>query len=77
MNQLALLPLPENFTKNANALLTKREAEVITLLADGHTWKSAADRLGISHHTIRVYVQHIHLKLKVPNTPAAILLLCR
>ncbi len=78
MSQLSLsLPPPERFAENAKAKLSPREAQVITLLADGQTWKSAAAQLGISIRTVQAYVSNIRRKLNVPNTPAAVLFLSR
>jgi DNA-binding NarL/FixJ family response regulator len=33
--------------------LTTRQRDVLAALADGHTYQSAAERLGFSHSTIR------------------------
>jgi DNA-binding NarL/FixJ family response regulator len=78
MSQLSLrLPPPERFTHNAKTKLSPRETEVITLLADGQTWKATAAQLGISIRTVQAYVVNIRRKLNVPNTPAAVLFLSR
>jgi DNA-binding CsgD family transcriptional regulator len=78
MSQLSLrLPPPRQFLDNARAKLSPRETEVISCLADGQTWKECAAVLGISERTVRAYVENIRRKLGVPNTSAAILLLCR
>lgn len=45
--------------------LTARESEVLDLLARGLTYAQAADVLGISINTVRVYVRHIYEKLDV------------
>lgn len=78
-NQLSLnLPPPPQFNINAKAnKLSPREIQVITLLADGQTWKAAAATLGISVRTVQAYVLNIRRKLNVPNTAAAVLSLCR
>jgi DNA-binding CsgD family transcriptional regulator/tetratricopeptide (TPR) repeat protein len=47
--------------------LTKREAEVLTLVARGHTNREIADQLVISVKTAGVHVTHILQKLNAPN----------
>jgi DNA-binding NarL/FixJ family response regulator len=53
-------------------LLSKREQEVLTLLAEGLAKKEIAERLRISTTTIVTHVNHIYEKLNAPNAPAAI-----
>lgn len=53
-------------------LLTEREMEVLTLLADGYERKEIAKRLEIRNTTISSHVKHIYEKLDVQNAPAAI-----
>ena len=52
--------------------LSKRELEVLTLLADGLARKEIADRLGISTYTVVYHIKHMFEKLEAINTPAAI-----
>ncbi|QDV25195.1 Response regulator protein VraR [Aureliella helgolandensis] len=53
-------------------MLTEREVEVLSLLADGCERKSIADQLRISNATVCTHVAHIYEKLKVQNAPAAV-----
>ena len=53
-------------------LLTKRETEVLSLLAEGCVKKEIAERLNISPSTVVSHVAHIYEKLNAPNAPAAI-----
>jgi DNA-binding NarL/FixJ family response regulator len=53
-------------------LLTKRELEVLTMLAEGHVKKEIADRLQIGFTTVVSHVTNIYEKLNAPNAPAAI-----
>ena len=53
-------------------LLTKRETEVLSLLAEGCVKKNIAERLNISPSTVVSHVAHIYEKLNAPNAPAAI-----
>lgn len=45
--------------------LTRREAEIVDLLAAGCGTKDIASRLGISGETVKVHLQHIYRKLGV------------
>jgi len=48
-------------------LLTRREAEVLELLADGLTNREIAERLFISQKTVGTHLGHIVDKLRVHN----------
>lgn len=50
--------------KDAYALST-REAEVMNLLARGHTVSSIAESLFISENTVRTHSKHIYAKMDV------------
>ncbi len=53
--------------------LTRREHEVLTLLARGHAYKDIADRLRLSIHTVHEHVRNSFEKLGVHNrTEAAV-----
>lgn len=43
--------------------LTKRELEVVTLMADGYSNQEIGDRLDISIHTIKFHADHVIKKL--------------
>jgi DNA-binding NarL/FixJ family response regulator len=45
--------------------LTKREKEVVNLLADGLKYQEIADKLFISKETVRLHIRHIYKKLEV------------
>jgi DNA-binding NarL/FixJ family response regulator len=49
----------------ALAPLTRREAEVAVLIADGLADREIAERLFLSHHTVSQYVKQIYRKLEV------------
>ena len=53
-------------------LLSKRELEVLTMLAEGRVKKEIAEGLRISLTTVVSHVGHIYEKLNAPNAPAAI-----
>jgi len=53
--------------------LTTRETEVLRLLAQGSTYSTAGDKLGISLHTITTHVKSIYRKLEVHSAAAAVM----
>jgi DNA-binding NarL/FixJ family response regulator len=57
--------------------LTKREREVISLLAEGHSNRDLAALLGIQEATVEVHLTHIYRKLGLENRTAAALWACR
>jgi len=63
-------PEPEPTAKTS--LLTPREREVLTAMADGASNKSIARRLGISHHTVKFHVAAILTKLDADSRTEAV-----
>lgn len=53
--------------KEAQALLSDREREVLHLLSKGLQYKEIAERLFISHETVKKHLKHIYQKLHVQN----------
>lgn len=53
--------------------LTPRESDVIRLIARGCTYVQAADRLGISLHTVTSHVKNAYRKLGVRSGAAAVM----
>lgn len=51
--------------------LSKREHEVLTLLAQGYLYKEIADKLGVSLNTVRTYLQRVYEKLHVQSRTEA------
>lgn len=51
--------------------LTKRECDVLILVAQGYRDRDIADRLSISVCTVHNHVRHIIRRLEVPNRTAA------
>jgi DNA-binding NarL/FixJ family response regulator len=51
--------------------LSRRELEVLELIAEGLTNQAIADRLVISGHTVHRHVSSILRKLEVPTRSAA------
>lgn len=53
--------------------LSPREIELLRLLADGHSYKTAAATLDISMDTVRFHIRHIYEKLHVHSKSEAVL----
>jgi DNA-binding CsgD family transcriptional regulator len=54
--------------------LTRRQAEVLGLVADGHTRQEIADRLGISYDTVKRHVENILARMDARNSAHAVAL---
>jgi DNA-binding NarL/FixJ family response regulator len=52
--------------------LSKRENEVLALLAQGYLYKEIADTLGISIQTVNTYIRRIYEKLQVHSRSQAV-----
>jgi two-component system nitrate/nitrite response regulator NarL len=55
-----------------NHSLTPREIELLAMLADGHSYQSAAGGLGITANTVRTHIRSIYEKLHVHTQTAAV-----
>jgi DNA-binding CsgD family transcriptional regulator len=53
--------------------LTSRERDVLRLVARGHTYAGAAERLGLSTHTVASHIKKIYRKLGVHSAGAAVM----
>jgi DNA-binding NarL/FixJ family response regulator len=53
-------------------ILTKREKEMLELLAKGYRYKEIAEQLFISFETVRTHIHHIYEKLQVQSRTEAI-----
>ena len=75
MNQATeLMTLKSNISENMQEMkrLTKRESQVLALLAEGFTKEKIAERLLIAQSTVTSHVRHIYQKLGVSNAHGAI-----
>jgi DNA-binding NarL/FixJ family response regulator len=59
---------PERASHN----LTLQEAELLRLMVEGHSYKTAAASLGISVSTVSFHLQNIYSKLQVHSKSAAV-----
>jgi len=58
--------------KNPTDVLSKRENEVLVLLAQGYLYKEIADQLGISFQTVNTHIRRIYEKLHVHSRSQAV-----
>ena len=61
----AIRERPSNASQNANASLTKREKDVLRLIAKGLSNKMIARKLGITEGTVKVHVKHLLHSLRL------------
>jgi DNA-binding NarL/FixJ family response regulator len=52
--------------------LTNKELEVLSLLAEGNSYKMVADKLGISYNTVNSHIKKIYEKLHVHSLGEAV-----
>jgi NarL family two-component system response regulator YdfI len=70
LDALAANPRPAKMAEP----LTPRELELLNLLAEGHSNKAIAHRLGISEHTVKFHVTSIMAKLDAGSRTEAVTL---
>lgn len=54
-------------------MLTARETDVVSLLAQGCTYEQIGLRLGISLHTVTSHIKNLYRKLEVHSAAAAVM----
>jgi DNA-binding NarL/FixJ family response regulator len=62
----------QSFQKSNDSILSERETEVISLLAQGKSYKSIGESLFISRNTIKFHIKNIYDKLEVNTRERAI-----
>ncbi|HRO02905.1 MAG TPA: response regulator transcription factor [Terricaulis sp.] len=74
--RLARKPAPATFERNDAALaalgLTRREQEVLALLAAGKSNKEIAQKLGVSPNTVKTQLASLYQKLEVNRRTQAV-----
>lgn len=63
---------PDDDCLKTQALLSKREREIVKLIAEGYNSRLIADKLFISFHTVNTHRQNIIEKTKTKNTTSLI-----
>lgn len=71
LGELLAALLPDTASPEGMSALTRREREVLTLVAGGLAGKQVARHLGISPKTVERHKTRIYSKLGVPNQAAA------
>lgn len=66
--------VPSETETPCSAVLTKRELEIVDLIAQGLTNKQIGAALFISHQTVRTHIENVMTKLQVQNRTA---ILCK
>jgi len=69
-----VISLFQNFTppKNAAYHLTPQEKELLKMLVEGHSYKTAAYQLDISIHTVSFHLRNVYEKLRVHSKSEAV-----
>ena len=62
----------DNFHVNPNSPLTKRETEILRLIAEGKTYTQISEELFISKETAKTHIKNIYSKLQVNSKSEAI-----
>ena len=62
----------DNFHVNPNSPLTKRETEILSLIAEGKTYTQISEQLFISKETSKTHIKNIYSKLQVKCKSEAI-----
>ena len=60
-------------TLDEAARLTRREIDVLRLIAHGCTYQQVADQLGVSLHTVGSHIKNAYRKLGVRSAAAAVM----
>lgn len=69
-----VITLFQTFTppKHSDCHLTPQEKELLKLLVEGHSYKTAARELNISYHTVSFHLRNIYEKLEVHSKSEAV-----
>ena len=67
-----LQPGTQPSTTAPGANLTRRETDVLKLIAKGFAYAEIADNLGMSPHTVTSHIKHIYRKLQVRSRGEAV-----
>lgn len=63
--------------KGSRGIITRRQREILELLADGHSTHFAADNLGLSEETVKTHMKNVLARLGARNRAHAVALAIR
>lgn len=66
-SMLPSAPEAETSAPEGGSALTAREDQILTLVVDGHSNVSIAEKLGLSPNTVRVHLRNVGLKLNIKD----------
>lgn len=72
MNHSSYIPRTKAMIAPPGKGLSKREAEILSLLVQGYSYEAAADKLFISFLTLKTHVRNIFYKLNVKKRVEAV-----
>jgi DNA-binding NarL/FixJ family response regulator len=58
--------------ERADCHLTPHELRLLGMLVDGHTYRTAAEKLGVTVHAISFHMRHVYEKLRVHSKSEAV-----
>ncbi len=70
-NEIARMVV-QSFSKNRAAPLSAKEAEVLSLLSKGKSYKTIAEMLTISLNTVKYHIKNIYVAMQVNNRESAV-----
>jgi DNA-binding NarL/FixJ family response regulator len=73
LEQVRVSGRPECMSAPETSRITRREADVLRMLACGCTYSQAGDRLGVSLHTVATHIKSAYRKLEVHTAGAAVM----
>jgi len=62
----------QSFHQLNQSPLSKRETEILSLLSEGMNYRSTAEKLFLSPHTVKTHIKNIYQKLHVNSRAEAI-----
>jgi DNA-binding NarL/FixJ family response regulator len=73
LEQVRVPDRPEFLSAPGTSRITRREADVLRMLACGCTYLVASERLGVSLHTVTTHIKSAYRKLEVHSAGAAVM----
>ena len=69
---IRVVNLFQEFRPQASAQLTPHEVRILQLFVEGHNFKSAAARLGVTSHAVSFHMRNVYDKLQVHSKSEAV-----